>query len=766
MLAEPPAASRPRRPPTRALAPALPGLLAILTGLVLGILVAQQPAIYRLDLATADGWQVTGFHQPERNSGGGFRWTTGEASLRLPPLGQPARLRITAIGARPDGLPPPTLVAQLDGRSVANWRTLNGESTFETTLDAWPPLLTASRLTLRSETFVPGPQDRRTLGVAVRWVELEVGGAGRPVIPPLVVLALWGGLPLLIQRAARHLGLPSWPSLILALGGSLALATQAAADRAGWLLTAPRLGLSMALLAAAAAVAPVIAHRVRPRLRRIIGALRLGLLPAWPEWDPIAELPAARRRRLRLAVTALGPALILLHLISWWVPPEALHWQSHAWGLRYVHNLPFWLGLGLALPALLVALPPVAGRLWWLGEWAGRRLSQPLQGRNTYLLVLMGALVGLPLLWLGRVNPGRLGDSAELEQKIAVEGALWREREPLDFFLHAQAYRLLHPLFGWDVATIYAIISCLAGSLVIGCLVLLAALLTRRRRDRCLVGLLIAGGGFSQLFFGYLESYTLVTAGLALFLVLGLFCLAQRLGIGWPATALGLATTFHPIAIATGPALAVILLQRWHRRGYGWRALGGLLLPMVAGLVLPLLVLVGLFLANGYTAERWAIARNQFGGADQRTFKPLLVVTSHLERYPLLSFDHLRALVNEQLLIAPFGWPLIVLMLAIARPIGLWRDARFAFLLLAAASTTAFTSLWNPDLGPAKDWDLLSIGSLPTMALAAFLLVTLVPRGPDRRASGLTLLAASAYHTGLWVAHNSLLLAAWLPAGP
>ena len=80
----------------------------------------------------------------------------------------------------------------------------------------------------------------------------------------------------------------------------------------------------------------------------------------------------------------------------------------------------------------------------------------------------------------------------------------------------------------------------------------------------------------------------------------------------------------------------------------------------------------------------------------------------------------------------------------------------------AATTTTIFVSLWNPDLGARQDWDLLSVSALPTMALAAFLLVSLVPRGDDRRYCGLLLLAVGLYHTGLWVVSNSLLAAVGL----
>jgi hypothetical protein len=484
------------------------------------------------------------------------------------------------------------------------------------------------------------------------------------------------------------------------------------------------------------------------------------MLPAWPEWEwaPSEDETAARRLAVRVAVVAVALGLPALHLLSWFAPPEAEVWHNTAWGVRYVHRFPAWLAAALALPVAALAIPAVSRRAWD----ALRLAAIPLAGlrrANPYLLAALAGAAALPVFWLLRASAGEFGDSLEIQRKIAEEGALWREREPLDFFLHAAAYRALHPLTGWEVTTVYAVMSCLAGGLFVVVVVLLTALLARRQLDRLLAAGLILTAGFVQLFFGYLESYTLMTCGLAVYLFLGLLCLAGRVGVGWPATALAVTALFHPIALAAAPSLALPLLHRWRQRGFGLGAGLRLALPAVAGIVVPVLLLVAVFVANGYTAERWEIARNQFGGGDKRTFKPLVTLTSHREYYPLLSPDHARAVLNQQLLVAPLGWPLALALLAARRPAGLWRDPRFAYLLLAATTTTIFVSLWNPDLGARQDWDLLSVSALPTMALAAYLLVSLVPRGADRRYCGLLLLAVGLYHTGLWVVSNSLLAA-------
>lgn len=747
------------------------GLLAGLIGLMLGALPYQLPSTYRLDLVNADDAALDGFHRAERD--GGFRWSTETASLFLPPLGTPGQLRIVAAGYRPANLPLPELQAFFAERPVGRWMTSNAEAAYEAPLRAlWLPL--GAELRLQSEAYTRGTgNNQRTLGVAVTRVEIDLPGpAGGPVRPPLVSLVLSGLLIWLLQQAARRLGLEPWPSLIVSTGlAGLAIAAfllfltmRSPLDRASWQLAAP-----LALL----------------------GLCGLALLPGWnqagspvarPTISPTIANPATvltKRRRLDSdhidwLMIALAVGLLALHLLSWFLPAGNTDGRGGLWGLRMIYRLPAWLPILLAVPVGLIALLTSHIRLGRLvlDRLAGppHRPAQALNVARGWLSrsgpPLLAGLAALPLFWLGRARPELFGDSAEITRKITFEAAIWREREPLDFFLHVQAFRLLSPLTGWDVPTVYAVMSCLAGTLFVVAVVSLSARLAVRANDRWLVSGLILSAGFVQLFFGYLESYTLVTAGLAIALLLGLLCLDGRLGPAWPAFGLAAAATLHPIAIAAAPALAILCLARWQQSGYRLRAGLSQLLPALIGLITPFILLVALFIAYGYTWERWQLASRQFGGVDGRTFKPLIRVTSNLERYPLLSFDHPLAWLNEQLLIAPLGWPLVLLLLLWVGHRGLWRDARFAFLFLAAVSTTAFTALWNPDLGTLNDWDLLSIGALPTMALAGYLLVTLPPRTSRRPLVGWLLLAVNLYHTGLWVAGNSLQLSGLLTGGP
>src|SRR5687768_11910367 len=142
-----------------------------LLGLVLCLLVYQAPTTYRLDLAEADPSVITGFGPAEENEGGGFRWMASRAVIPLPPVGAPATLRITAIGWRPNDLPTPTLQASLDDRPLGVWPTTRADGVFEAAVPRQWLAPTGGMLILGSDTFTPGAQDRRRLGVAVRSVE-------------------------------------------------------------------------------------------------------------------------------------------------------------------------------------------------------------------------------------------------------------------------------------------------------------------------------------------------------------------------------------------------------------------------------------------------------------------------------------------------------------------------------------------------------------------------------------------------------------------
>ncbi|HET9496037.1 MAG TPA: hypothetical protein VFR15_17555, partial [Chloroflexia bacterium] len=145
-------------------------------------------------------------------------------------------------------------------------------------------------------------------------------------------------------------------------------------------------------------------------------------------------------------------------------------------------------------------------------------------------------------------------------------------------------------------------------------------------------------------------------------------------------------------------------------------------------------------------------------GADSRTMLPPFQTESRYEHYPFFSLEHLGAVVQEQLLVAPMAIVTIVVVALLA-----WRGVRalgravpVMWTLAAGAAGMFFYSVsWNPDLGPRDDWDLLALSALPLTLLALYLLLHL-PAGRFRRLALASYLSLSAVHAAAWVALHVL----------
>jgi hypothetical protein len=178
---------------------------------------------------------ATGFYAVERAGDRGFAWTGPRADLALDGLDRrtPWRCLVRFRGARPNAsFPQPDVVVAIDGVAAARRRATNE---FEDVEVQVPARRSAPGLHLSiasSPAFVPGPGDRRTLGVQVERIACAPSG-GRLVFPParatahaaaaggaFGLAAAAGGLPL-AAAAAAALGLAVAQSVPLVSAGAL-----------------------------------------------------------------------------------------------------------------------------------------------------------------------------------------------------------------------------------------------------------------------------------------------------------------------------------------------------------------------------------------------------------------------------------------------------------------------------------------------------------------------------------------------------------------
>jgi hypothetical protein len=442
------------------------------------------------------------------------------------------------------------------------------------------------------------------------------------------------------------------------------------------------------------------------------------------------------------------------HLLAPQEPAPYDPTRNLTWGVSFYSRLP----VILQVVGVLVVLGATAWA-WLSPVRAGRDVvqAQPESERlptwMAWALSLGGmvAFAGLPVAYSE-------GDSDEFDTKIP-KGAIWRERELLDFYLKVRLWWLLRPVLALP-SQVYQLVAVVAGGVYLWAAALVARVMARDRTDALvLVGGLLAVGNI-LLFFRYVESYAPVTA-LSLLVIWACWRYSEgRASFGTVGVLATLAPLFHGSALWWGPMVAVAWLVRASRRPpeRRWReSLADLRTGVFAGLAV-VVTTVAVMLVDAYDYERFEAGLEEMGGADSRTMLPLFETVTRYEHYPFFSWAHLGAVVQEQLLVAPMALIAIAVVF-----MGAWQGVRalgqavpVLWTLAAGAAGMFFYSIsWNPDLGPRDDWDLLALSALPLTLLALYLLLHLPP-GRYRRLAIASYLALSGVHAAAWVALHVL----------
>jgi hypothetical protein len=469
-------------------------------------------------------------------------------------------------------------------------------------------------------------------------------------------------------------------------------------------------------------------------------------------------------RRLVWALRVLALVLIGLQLAA------PLSSEAVAWGLWPSTYLPAGWRWALALVAAALAL--FGDRLLRLpGIGLETRLNHLKPGSWQVRLAVAAAAV-IPL-YLFRIRHLRWGDAYILTKAIPHPDVrltyVWQA--PLDVWLHAKAWALGNRLFGWpDPIPAYWIVSVLAGAAFIWTLLGLANWLERDKIAQVILIGLIATLGTMELFFGYIENYTIMTLGVLIAIWLALRALKGEIAVIWPATALAITHAFHPATIILAPCLLYVAWAAAHRDAQSTTAeVPGLpgsqgrqqaaFLRNLAGIAIPyVLVFLGtLALMSAGRHGLDALLGADFpGGGDRRWFVPLFRTTTRWEHYTMFSLGHLLDIVNEQLLVAPVVLPGLLLTAIVAWRRLPRRDPAVRLLVLMSACYLLLAVTWNPDYGGQRDWDLFAPAALPMAVLLAYLLPQALPEGEALKAAGWALVTAQAFHTVAWIYQNTL----------
>lgn len=442
-----------------------------------------------------------------------------------------------------------------------------------------------------------------------------------------------------------------------------------------------------------------------------------------------APLCPVRARLLPLVLQVTGFLLLAAVIFSWWNP------AGRVWGMHHVAFLPPFLSVVL-LALSLVLLTPLGGRV--MKRLYARRFPPILRRAAVWSLAAMFVFFAL------RVAAPILGDGSLWIKELSwvgvfeargqdVPGTRWLTRkEPLEMGLHEVVFRVVAQFRPRDFPALtpeqkeviqkrrsrwlntaaqhtYSLLSILAG----GLFVFLAARFAQKRvipEMRALFLLMLLSGSGMLLFFGYVENYSWMSLAALAMLLAGIDeSFAPRRFPFKTVVAFVLAVGLHLTAVAMLPGvLFLVLLWLWPpgKNADALRAIrvraalvaGGLAAAGIAGYVM----------VKGW--EGWI------------SVLPLLPAFSK-DGYAFFSLRHLFDLLN---LVALSAAPALAVLIGLRRtgPQDPSAHAQNAFLALTAAGGIALVVTFNPNLGLARDWDVVTAALWPLIAWAAWRLAT------------------------------------------
>ena len=418
---------------------------------------------------------------------------------------------------------------------------------------------------------------------------------------------------------------------------------------------------------------------------------------------PESVVPAQTHSRV-IRIGWLFAAVVLIQFAGLLIPPPL------GWGFNFWRLFPFEAAASVLGFSFFVMTPVVhTGRVLEAGQAPSAAMGK-FEHLNGFLLASAFSLLMIAAFYILRSRAHVYGDGFLAIEVASTPMEYWPFggyfMKPLSMLLYRLSALALSPGLGISLVHMLSLLSAIAGVIAFWALYKLSRLMvTGTGRQWFLVlGSLIGGG--TVLFFGYIEYYppAVSLALLSLAFTIGYLRHKNRL---WPALLTGIiATGLHLFAL---PALAISIVAWWvspnrhgeFRRRFSFKR---------ANLTLIVLSVVGaiMFQISGLEGPILAVWPNASHG------------------YWAFGLSHLLDIANEIVLVAPMGLiGLVMAGLGREKPnnIGLQEN-----MLISVSLFFFLLAFWiNPELGAARDWDLLSFFGIPFSMWGAYSLIKNLP---------------------------------------
>ncbi len=383
--------------------------------------------------------------------------------------------------------------------------------------------------------------------------------------------------------------------------------------------------------------------------------------------------------------------LILLHLVTIYIA------SAYMWGVHFYHFFPAWIGWALTLASLALLIPSVGYFLSVKSEKLAGRIKRPFSALGESKTFLILSILSLPVFWIFRTRLHLLGDGYFRIRDLPA-GKLHLQ-EWLDGFTHLVVYRIMHNLnASWTPELTYSVISILCGGMFVFLALKLSSFLGKTGVGKVLIFFFLVSLGSVQLFFGYVESYSILQVALLGYIWLAARYLSGKSGI-FPAVLLFvLSIGLHVTSLIYLPSLIYLVTRkrRVGRREEASRTKAGSSTYILAGLILVLVF-----------AIFWVIkVATGLEEAGKGIFLLPLVGTESYS-FGMFSLGHISEFVNQLLLLSPLGISLVIFFIFFKIISKDFEDRLVNFLIIAAGFGLIYLFAFNFTLGSA-DWDLRS----------------------------------------------------------
>jgi len=405
-----------------------------------------------------------------------------------------------------------------------------------------------------------------------------------------------------------------------------------------------------------------------------------------------------------ILISSAGILFLALHVFGIFLPVEFF------WGVDQWNYLHFSIILFLLVIGLLFCIYPSFKNLE-----SGDIEINFFSRKKFYAIV---PLVSMIPFWFLRVKVYFLGDGY-LRLRELESGIIYRIQEPLETYTHSLFYNFLNRYFNVNVELSWILLSVLCGGLFVFIAMLIAEQMGKTNLQKVFIlsGLLTMGT--IQLFFGYIETYSMTAVLILTTFYFGLKSFDNN-KFGYLSFATyAFAVCFHPSSIIFFPAMIYLYIMLLREKEYPEQKIIFTSLLIIL-CVLPVLITITIFYL-GDLALRDLLA--PFFGVSRKL--PLLSkgLTDNIA-YTIFSPDHIIDIFNEYLLIAPMFIFIIFYWLFNPKSIkNLFSYKFFNFLFLASISGLVFMSILNPEIGASRDWDLFSITAIPITLGSLFYII-------------------------------------------